>query len=81
MVQPPMAVAATVLVRRPSTYWRTCCPSQTRSSVCQPAVMVGPLPEEGLSTFACRPQSLLEEIIHSHAPLLEDPERKDALSS
>jgi hypothetical protein len=27
--------------------------------------MVGPLPEAGLSTLACRPQSLLEETIHS----------------
>ena len=62
MVQLPVAVTATLLVRRPSTYWRTCCPSQTRTSVCQPAVMVGPLPEAGLSTLACRPQSLPDEI-------------------
>jgi hypothetical protein len=54
MVQPPLAVAATVLVRRPLTYWRTCWPSQTRTSVCQPAAIEGPLPEEGLPTWYVR---------------------------
>jgi hypothetical protein len=76
MVQLPVAAVAVVLVRSPSTYWRTCCPSQTRTSAWQPAVMVGPLPEAGLSTLACRPQSRLEETAHSQVPLLEEPERK-----
>jgi hypothetical protein len=74
MLQPPLAVTATVLVRKPSTYCRTCCSSQTRTSVCQLAVE--PLPEAGLSTLACSRQSLLEETIHSHVPLLDEPERK-----
>jgi hypothetical protein len=65
-----------VLVRRPSTHWRTCCPSQTRTSVCQPAVMSGPLLDEGLLTLACRLQSLPEEVIQSQLPLLDEPERK-----
>jgi hypothetical protein len=38
--------------------------------------MGGPLPEEGLSTFACLPQNLQEETIHSQVPLLDAPERK-----
>jgi hypothetical protein len=38
--------------------------------------MVGPLPEAGLSTLACRPQSVPEEVIHNQLPLLEEPERK-----
>lgn len=37
---------------------------------------IGPLPEAGLSTLACRPQSLPEETIHSQVPVLEQPERK-----
>jgi hypothetical protein len=47
VVQLPVAVVAAVLVRRRSTPSRTCCPSQTRTSVCLPAVMVGQLPERG----------------------------------
>jgi len=44
--------------------------------VCQPAVMIGPLLDEGLLTLACRPQSLPEEVIQSQLPSLEEPERK-----
>jgi hypothetical protein len=62
------AAAAPVLVRAVDVLARTI--------VCQPAEMVGPLPEAGLSTLACLPQSLLEETIHSQVPLLEEPERK-----
>jgi hypothetical protein len=58
MVQLPAVVTAVVSVRRPSTYYRISRPSHTGTSVCHPAVIVGPLPEEGLSTLACRLQSL-----------------------
>jgi hypothetical protein len=39
-------------------------------------VIRGPLPEVGLLTLACRPQSLPEEVIQSQLPSLEEPERK-----
>lgn len=55
---------------------RPCCPSQMRTSVCQPAAIMGPLPEPGLSKLAWRPLSLPEESTHSQLPLLEEPERK-----
>jgi hypothetical protein len=37
--------------------------------------MVGPLPEAGLSTLACRPQSLPELSIQNQLPLLDEPAR------
>ena len=40
------------------------------------SVMSRSLLEEGLLTLACRPQSLPQEVIHSHLPLIEEPERK-----
>jgi hypothetical protein len=66
----------TVVVRRQSTYCRTRYLSQTRTCVCQPVGLVGPLLEEGLLTLACRPQSLPEEVIQSQLPSLDEPERK-----
>ena len=39
-------------------------------------MMVGPLPEAGVLTVACRPESLSEESTRSQVPLLEEPERK-----
>lgn len=71
-----MALTAVVLVRRSSTYWRISRPSQMRTSVCHPAVIVGPLPEAGLPTVACLPQWLPELVIQTQLPLLGVPKRK-----
>lgn len=68
----PVALTARVL-RRAVDILPHLLPSWTRTSVCQPATIVGPLFDEGLSTFACRPYSLPEL---SWLPLLDEPERK-----
>ena len=66
----PVVVTATVLVRRLSTYCRISRPVQTRTSVCYPAVISRPLPEDGPLTFADGSKAP-EEGIHTQLPSMK----------
>jgi hypothetical protein len=73
--QRPVAVVGSALVQAIDVLPHLL-PVPARTSVCQPAAMVAPLPEAGL---ACRPQSLPEEVIHNQLPFARGAGMEDAL--
>jgi hypothetical protein len=48
--------------------WRTCCPSQTRTSVCLSAVMVGQLLEAGLFDVGVPAQRAAANVVNRRRP-------------